>query len=103
MNGISRTKKPPTLASTLAAVTTVALALAAFSTGANGQPPPGWREAGRARLDPRQQATRGFEATAPAIGEQMPDLVVYDADGEGRRLRELLQGHYTIIVLGCLT
>lgn len=57
----------------------------------------------QAQLNPREQATRRFEATAPAVGEPLPDLAVYDAGGTERRLRELLQGHYTVIVLGCLT
>ena len=57
----------------------------------------------QAQLDPRQQATSRFEAAAPAIGEPLPDLAVYDAGGKERRLGELLQGHYTVIVLGCLT
>ncbi len=56
-----------------------------------------------AQLDPRQQANRRFEATAPAVGEPLPDLAVYDAAGKELRLGELLQGHYTVIVLGCLT
>ncbi len=57
----------------------------------------------QAQFDPRQQATRRFEATAPAVGEALPDLTLYDAGGKGLRLGELLQGHYTVIVLGCLT
>ena len=57
----------------------------------------------QAQINPRQQANRRFEATAPAVGEPLPDLTVYDADGEELRLGELLQGHYTVIVLGCLT
>ena len=57
----------------------------------------------QAQLDPRQQASRRFEATAPAVGEPMPDVVLYDAGGKGLRVSELLQGHYTVIVLGCLT
>ena len=57
----------------------------------------------QAQFDPRQMATRRFEATAPAVGEPLPELSVYDADGKERRLGELLQGHYTVIVLGCLT
>ena len=57
----------------------------------------------QAQFNPRQQATRRFEATAPAVGEPLPDLSVYDAGGKQRRLGELLQGHYTVIVLGCLT
>ncbi len=56
-----------------------------------------------AQFDPRQQASGRFEATAPAVGEPLPDLAVYDARGEERPLGELLQGHYTVIVLGCLT
>ncbi len=57
----------------------------------------------QAQLNPREQATRRFEATAPAVGEPLPDLVLYDAGGKQLRLGELLQGHYTVIVLGCLT
>ena len=57
----------------------------------------------QAQLDPRQQANRRFESTAPAVGEPLPDLTLYDADGKALRVGELLQGHYTVIVLGCLT
>ncbi len=57
----------------------------------------------QAQLDPRQQASRRFEAAAPAVGEPLPDVVLYDAGGKGLRVSELLQGHYTVIVLGCLT
>ena len=56
-----------------------------------------------AQFDPRQQASRRFEATAPNVGEPLPDVVLYDAGGKGLRVSELLQGHYTVIVLGCLT
>ena len=47
--------------------------------------------------------TARFEAAAPDIGEPMPELTVYDRDGKTLALSELLQGHYTVIVLGCLT
>lgn len=57
----------------------------------------------QAQFDPRQQATSRFEAAAPAIGEALPDLTLYDASGKEQRLGALLQGHYTVIVLGCLT
>ena len=46
---------------------------------------------------------RNFEQNAPAIGESMPDLPVYDRDGQELRLPELLNGRYTALVLGCLT
>ncbi len=57
----------------------------------------------QAQLNPRQQAIHRFEATAPAVGESLGELTVYDAAGEKRQLGKLLQGHYTVIVLGCLT
>ena len=57
----------------------------------------------QAQLDPRQMATSRFETAAPAVGEPLPNLAVYDAAGKELRLGELLQGHYTVIVLGCLT
>ena len=63
----------------------------------------GFAGSAQAQFDPRQQATRRFEAAAPAVGEPVPDLAVYDADGKERQLGKLLQGHYTVIVLGCLT
>ncbi len=46
---------------------------------------------------------RNFEAVAPAIGEPMPDVVVYDDEGAPHRLPDLLRGHYSVIILGCLT
>ncbi len=57
----------------------------------------------RAQLNPRKQTTQRFESRAPAVGQPLPDLTLYDAGGEKRRLSQLLQGHYTVIVLGCLT
>lgn len=51
----------------------------------------------------RDAVTERFLAAAPAIGEPMPDLVVYDESGEEVRLRKLLEQHYTVLVLGCLT
>ena len=50
-----------------------------------------------------QPITRDFEHQAPAPGELMPEAIVYDRDGKELRLRELLQEHYTVLVLGCLT
>ena len=50
-----------------------------------------------------QPVSRDFERNAPAIGDAMPDLVVYDRDGTERQLRELLSGHYSVLLLGCLT
>ncbi len=63
---------------------------------------PGQRGAG-AFGSGRNAVSRSFETVAPAIGEPMPDLSVHDRDGNELRLRELLGGHYTVLILGCLT
>ena len=57
----------------------------------------------QAQFNPREQATSRFESTAPAVGKPLPDLELYDSGGKKLRLGELLHGHYTVIVLGCLT
>ena len=44
-----------------------------------------------------------FESVAPKLGALMPDLSLHDSAGEKLRLRELLDGHFTVLVLGCLT
>ena len=43
-----------------------------------------------------------FDA-APQLGEMVPDLEIVDDEGNPVRLRELTQGHYTVLTLGCLT
>ena len=50
-----------------------------------------------------QPIGRNFDRNAPAIGDPMPDVVVYDRDGEELRLRDLLSEHYSVLILGCLT
>ncbi len=44
-----------------------------------------------------------FEAAAPDIGERVPNVSVYTASGEKVRFRNLVRGHYSVVVLGCLT
>ncbi len=56
-----------------------------------------------AALANAQPVSRSFERNAPAIGDAMPDVVVYDRDGGEHRLRDLLSEHYTVLILGCLT
>ena len=51
----------------------------------------------------RGMLIRNFEERAPAVGELMPNLPVYDRDGQESDLRELLDGRFTVLVLGCLT
>ena len=40
---------------------------------------------------------------APKIGEPLPDVTVLNEGGDPINLREMAQGHYTVLVLGCLT
>ena len=45
-----------------------------------------------------------FDTITPAIGELLPDLELYDADGNPVQLRDVAgNGRYTVLVLGCLT
>ena len=53
--------------------------------------------------DGRGMLIRNFEANAPAVGERMPNLPVFDRDGQESRLPALLDGRFTVLVLGCLT
>ena len=40
---------------------------------------------------------------APKVGEPLPDLTIFDADGGAVNLRDVAREHYTVLVLGCLT
>ena len=44
-----------------------------------------------------------FEADAPKIGEELPDLTIHDSLGNPVNLRELSDENYKVLVLGCLT
>ncbi len=46
---------------------------------------------------------RNFEQNAPAVGDAIPDVVVYDRVGDEHRLGNLLGERYTVLILGCLT
>ena len=49
------------------------------------------------------EAGQRFERTAPKVGEQMPNLQIYDAEGEEIWLHDVLRGHPSVLILGCLT
>lgn len=51
---------------------------------------------------PREQVQRRFDANSPAIGELLPDVSGYDAQGKPFRLASL-KGSHTVLVFGCLT
>ncbi len=44
----------------------------------------------------------GFLQEKPRLGERVPDLVVYDSQGQEVKV-ESLRGQYTVLVFGCLT
>jgi len=44
----------------------------------------------------------GNFARGPAVGEKLPDVTAYDAEGKPFRLSSL-KGSHTVLVFGCLT
>ena len=40
---------------------------------------------------------------APEIGEELPDLTIFDDQGNPVNVRELAKENYKVLVLGCLT
>ena len=63
-------------------------------TAAHAQPAAG--------ASPRERVDRAFERNAPAVGEPLPDIAAYDADGGVFRLSSL-KGRPAVLVFGCLT
>jgi cytochrome oxidase Cu insertion factor (SCO1/SenC/PrrC family) len=43
-----------------------------------------------------------FEASSPAVGQPLPEVMLFDAAGDEVKLHEI-KGHYTVLVFGCLT
>ena len=39
----------------------------------------------------------------PKVGERVPDVTIVDDQGHPVSIRELAQGQYTVMTLGCLT
>ena len=44
-----------------------------------------------------------FSESVPDVGDALPHLTLHDAEGKTVQLQDLLRGHYTVLVLGCLT
>ena len=44
-----------------------------------------------------------FEADAPKVGEQLPDIAIHDDLGNPVNIRELADENYKVLILGCLT
>ena len=60
------------------------------------------RAAAERPVSPAQRVTRQFEKAAPKIGQRLPDVTAYDAEGKPWKLTGL-RGHYAVLVFGCLT
>ncbi|MFQ5732349.1 MAG: hypothetical protein ACE5KM_10395 [Planctomycetaceae bacterium] len=56
----------------------------------------------RRGLSPGKVLVLRFDRSAPQIGDPLPDVAGYDADGKPFSLRSL-KGHYTVLTCGCLT
>ena len=50
----------------------------------------------------REQVRIRFAARSPKVGELLPDVSAFDADGKPFKLSSL-KGQYTVLVFGCLT
>ena len=53
-------------------------------------------------LSPRERLAKMFERSSPPLNSPLPDITVFDADGHPFEL-STLEGHYSVIVFGCLT
>ena len=101
----TRWKRIGLLASVLSTFTAAGCSATSSGSGAgntsaetSAQPTaPATAKAGQASRD--NPATPGARANDPVL----LDAAVYNANGEQLSLQTLLQGHYTVIVLGCLT
>jgi cytochrome oxidase Cu insertion factor (SCO1/SenC/PrrC family) len=51
---------------------------------------------------PKKQREEDFVKEKPAVGDPLPDLTVYNANGKEVKT-SALRGHYTVLTFGCLT
>ena len=79
------------------------LVCATVASAQRGGPPQGRGQGGPTSGSGRDMVNRSFEAAAPGVGELMPDLTVHADDGTELELQDVLRGHYTVLILGCLT
>lgn len=66
---------------------------------AQGQPP---AQDPQTAGSPRDRVNQQFDRKTPPLGDPLPDVAGYDARGNEFKLRSL-QGHYSVLVFGCLT
>lgn len=71
-------------------------------TGARTKSAPG--EAQQARPGDWQRSMNArFLEQEPRVGQKVPEVALYDADGNPAQLGDVLRGHYSVLVFGCLT
>jgi hypothetical protein len=90
----------PTKTALMALLLTAAIAVPAVASAQRGRRQRMGRDQG---FGGAGAMGRNFEAEAPKVGEPMPDVLVYDDEGNPHRLPELLGEHYSVLILGCLT
>ena len=54
------------------------------------------------RSTARNQLSQRFDSKGPAVGEKLPDVSAYTADGRKFSLSDVKE-QYTVLVFGCLT
>ena len=72
------------------------LATTCSTTVSYGQRP------GQSGQSGRSQVSSSFNRNSPGIGESIPEVTVYTADGKKFSTSQL-KGSYTVLVFGCLT
>lgn len=56
----------------------------------------------RAKLLSPQDREKAFVSAKPAVGDAVPDLKIFDANGKSVRMSEF-RGKYVVLTFGCLT
>ena len=75
------------------------LAMTCSPSASYGQRP---GQGGQSGQSGRSQVSSAFNRSSPGIGESIPEVTVYTADGKKFSTSQL-KGSYTVLVFGCLT
>lgn len=67
-----------------------------------GASTPTWAQQPGRTESPREAVDSAFNRKSPEVGDTVPNLTAYRADGSTVRLHDL-KGKHTVLVFGCLT
>ncbi|MDP1563665.1 MAG: hypothetical protein Q8M16_19975 [Pirellulaceae bacterium] len=67
-----------------------------------GATTPSWAQPPGRAESPRDAVDSAFNRKSPEVGDTVPNLAAYRADGSTVRLHDL-KGKHTVLVFGCLT